>query len=162
MKYDVYLGDDALKVAFDNNLRAIKVPTIEKLSWIYFLLDKDSNVVYVGQSYNHPALRVFCHQKAGKKFSFYKAILIDDHYNPDKMNNFEAEFIFQYNPIYNKVLPRNKRWANLTQAKEFLGMTKHKVKKFIKQSPVTIETRMYDSKIFFSYEQLKSLVCKDS
>ena len=73
--------------------------TNEPMCFIYFLLDDDNDVLYVGQTTNG-IQRINQHRKeASKEFSKVVAILCDS----KELDALELKFIDKYQPIYNSV-----------------------------------------------------------
>lgn len=79
---------------------------LSELRGVYFLL-LGPQIVYIGQATN-VIVRIEIHQREGKKeFDRFFWVPVPDHENLTKV---EAEYIWQFNPVYNEVLPPNDRY----------------------------------------------------
>lgn len=94
---------------FDDNL---PVQEFNPIAGIYFLLDANYQVVYVGSSIDINT-RVAVHLKQKKKkFSFYGIHQFDGVEAVNQLFEIEADYIAKYQPIYNRTMPESK-WKHL-------------------------------------------------
>ena len=85
-------------------IELLEVESIINKRGIYFLMDNDEEVVYVGSSENVGA-RIYAHQSQFEKaFSKYASISLPKLSESDLLQ-FEANFIAKYRPKYNKGMP---------------------------------------------------------
>ena len=163
MNYDVYSKKDVLSDDFDirkNTSHRWSIPSNRK-SFIYFLCNKDHEIVYIGQSFYDPSIRVFTHEKEGKKeFSYYRAIQLFKCPVED-LNNVEAELILKHKPIYNKVLPNNDKWASFGNVLKSVSLSKWDFSRLSK-NPLfpKLKTKEFNDCIYYSIDQIKGLVIK--
>lgn len=93
---------------------------------VYFLFQGRS-IVYVGQSSNIER-RVFHHRQEGKKvFDSFSVIQCDP--APAALNLKEAEFIYIFQPIYNRTLPEQGEYTVLTTFVSTRGVDIRKLRK---------------------------------
>lgn len=82
-------------------------------SGVYFLFYKE-DIVYVGQSKNIEE-RIKAHQADNEKnFNSWNCIYLKHH----QLNNTEAFYILSLLPIYNKTIPKNKRFFTFNKLYE--------------------------------------------
>lgn len=112
---------------------------------IYFLM-KDDEIVYVGQSQSIYS-RLYSHNKdINKKFDKYYYTEVSNNELDDK----ESEYIFKFNPIYNKILPEHPKFKTLNQIKSFFskeGLKKDLVDLYIKFKNIG-KSKLYNFKDF--------------
>tara|TARA_R100000951_G_scaffold113781_1_gene116544 strand:+ start:2004 stop:2498 length:495 start_codon:yes stop_codon:yes gene_type:complete len=163
MSYDVYSKKDVLSEGFDvkkNTSHRWSISSDRK-SFIYFLCNKDHEIVYIGQSFYDPSVRVLTHEKEGKKeFLYYRAIQIFK-CPIEELNNIEAELILKYKPFYNKVLPKNDKWASFENALKVVGLNKWDFSRLSKNSLFPkLKTKKFNNHTYYSIDQIKGLVIK--
>jgi excinuclease UvrABC nuclease subunit len=82
---------------------------LKKIAGCY-LLWKDDEIIYVGQSVNIIArIGVHSEHKEFDEYSYFEL----EHPTKDELNELEAALIIKYAPSLNQALPHNKRYASL-------------------------------------------------
>ena len=102
-----------------------------QFNFVYILFD-GKEVVYVGQSRNHPNGRIQAHIKGSKVFDRFAIIKVESDYDPYVLNNSEASLIMQYKPKYNKHLPPNTIWVRRNKLATACGIHHKTLKKGLK------------------------------
>tara|TARA_R110001632_G_C11226121_1_gene406061 strand:- start:263 stop:718 length:456 start_codon:yes stop_codon:yes gene_type:complete len=107
---------------FDKNL----MPDKEDYC-VYSLLDKNKNIIYVGQSSNLRS-RIFNHLSTEKDFNYVEWSLCEK----DDMNNLEAEGIVKAKSPMNKILPKNDLYmSTISLQKDILKQLADSLSSFI-------------------------------
>jgi len=159
--FDIYLPRQILSDNFDidQDTTIFYSPLVDKKSYIYFLINREGAVVYIGQSIYDPIFRIFEHKKEGKKdFVSYRAILVYQSLKQSLLNDLEAELILKHQPKYNKAMPRNSKWASLCKAKGILGVSKWCISKAIKNHNANLEYKEFNGKKYYSLDQIRAIL----
>lgn len=98
-----------------NNLNKIQLNRNEECPWnfyienlnnisgqrgIYFIFDKEDNLIYIGQS-NHISIRIEQHSKTSMWFKPYARKISFIEIEEENLKNIEMEYILKYNPRFN-------------------------------------------------------------
>ena len=98
---------------------------LEEVKGIYFLIDDNFNVLYVGKSTNI-YFRILTHQKQGKipftKFSIIGYPNADDFV----LSKLETDFFLKYLPPFNKSFPYSSNYINIKQETKSSSFDKNK------------------------------------
>ena len=100
---------------------------LRKIAGCYILWKNDISV-YVGQSTNIIA-RVGIHSEKGKiNFDEYTYCELDQP-TKEQLNELEANLIIKYSPSYNRLLPDNKKYANIKTLRRKNNISKWTIRK---------------------------------
>lgn len=107
---------------------------------IYILIYR-GDVVYVGQSSNIEE-RIAVAAKSDKQFDSYVVIEYGD-MTTEEATDLQAEYIVEYNPIYNTVLPTNRKWAAMTTIRRLSVVNYNVIKRHIRQNLIKDKNGFY-------------------
>lgn len=118
----------------------IRAVALKKTRGVYFLF-YESEIVYIGQS-THIEYRLISHMSSDKVFDSYTAIECGD-IGQDELNDLEADYIVEYDPVYNNGLPPNSKWATLNMLRSRIPLHTNLIKRFIKQQRIKDKNGYY-------------------
>lgn len=100
---------------------------------IYLLLCEDE-IVYAGQS-DEVEHRVYIQAKSDKEFDTFLVIECKN-MTTDEITDLLAEYIVEYTPVYNTLLPTNSKWAALSTIRRLSSHPYNDIKRHIKTNRI--------------------------
>lgn len=122
---------------------------------IYLLL-LDDEIVYAGQS-EEVEHRILAAVKSGKEFDSYAVISCDEE-TEEEITDLLAEYIVEYTPVYNTILPTNRKWAAIGTIRRLSPHHYNDLKKHIRNNRIKSKNGFYllsDFVDFLPSEQMK-------
>lgn len=113
---------------------------LRKRSGIYILFYQ-GDVVYVGQSV-YVEERISVAAKSDKRFDSY-AVIECSNMTEQEIADLQAEYIVEYNPIYNTTLPTNRKWAAMTTIRRLSTVNFNVIKRHIRKNLITDKNGFY-------------------
>jgi len=114
-------------------------PMITHRGILLFLYEDE--IVYAGQS-DEAEHRIYVQAKSDKEFDAY-VIVESKNMTTDEITDLLAEYIVEYTPVYDTLLPTNSKWAALNTIRRLSSHPYNDIKRHIKANRIKGKNGFY-------------------